>query len=208
MKKYTWFILSLGITLIACSPSESDKQSDKQSTQSAIDSTEQKTRPPTPSIQDNEKSDIIQIAEANQIYTVEEMQKKEKDWAQRLENARTDADTLKVFHEQIAHFREREKALAAKQLKSEKGQAIQQQMLQNFRNIQTSLEKMTKVDFNTPNGEMVVKQFQQESQQHAQDAVKIMQTWTAFAQEHGFDIRKEHQAIYKQKMQELQAPLQ
>lgn len=204
MKKYTWFILSLGIALIACSPSESDKQS----TQSAIDNTEQKTRPQTPSIQDNEKSDIIQIAEANQIYTVEEMQKKEKDWAQRLENARTDADTLKVFHEQITHFREREKALAAKQLKSEKGQAIQQQMLQNFRNIQTSLEKMTKVDFNTPNGEMVVKQFQQESQQHAQDAVKIMQTWTAFAQEHGFDIRKEHQAIYKQKMQELQAPLQ
>lgn len=200
MKKYTWFILSLGIALAACSPS------DKQSTQSAIDSTEQKTRPQTTSIKDDEKSDIIQIMKANQIYNVEEMQKKEKDWAQRTANARTDADVLKVVHEQIAHFSEREKALAAKQLKSERGQAIQQQMLQNFRNIQTSLEKLTKVDFNTPNGEIVAQQFQQESQQHAQDAVKIMQIWTAFTQEHGFDIRKEHKAIYEQKMQELQTP--
>lgn len=202
MKKYTWFILSLGIALAACSPS------DKQSTQSAIDSTEQKTRPQTTSIKDDEKSDIMQIMKANQIYNVEEMQKKEKDWAQRTANARTDADVLKVVHEQIAHFSEREKALAAKQLKSERGQAIQQQMLQNFRNIQTSLEKLTKVDFNTPNGEIVAQQFQQESQQHAQDAVKIIQTWTAFAQEHGFDIRKEHQAIYEQKLKELQTPLQ
>lgn len=200
MKKFTWLILSLSITLAACSPS------DKQSTQSTTDSISQKASTKNNEKQYNEKWDIIQIAMTNQRFPVEEMLKKEKDWQERMANAQTNADVLKVFHEQIAHFRERENVLAAKQMKSERGKAIQQQMLQNFRDIQNVLEKIVKLDFNDPNSEIVLQQLQQEIQQYSKDTVQIMQTWVVFAKEHHFDIQKEHKELFEQKMQELQKP--
>lgn len=204
MQKSTWFILFCTAILTACSPSDSNTQN----TDSTLEKVVEKAIPEAKLNEYKEKWDIIEISKASQIYSIAETEQKEKEWNQRMAAAQSVAEQQQVFREQAAHFRERENALAAKQMKSEKGKIIQQAMLNNLRNIRMILEKIAVVDLNSAQGKVIINEFEQKMPHYAQDAIQALQDYHAFARTHGFDLSQENKEKLDKKLQELKEILQ
>ncbi len=192
MKKFTWLILSLSITLAACSPS--DKQANTQQSPVAASSIDMNQKA---------KSDVAKIYAAWEQADLQNLENRKTQWHKQLDNAKTNADIKAVFTEQVNFYRNAERILQSLKMESEQGKKVHQQILHGFSGVRGVLEEVEKVNFEQSAGVNKMKALTPKLEQSSLEVMQGMLALIEMMKANGIKPNRDDEALFRQQLNDF-----
>ena len=155
----------------------------------------------------HEKVDSQKIRLALKKAGFDQGRKKEAEWNQRLEVAKTDADLKSVLNEQLDFYRRGQQALAKIEMNSEQGRTIRRHLLNGFAGTVPILEAVQPVDLTSAEGEVIMNEAMPKIHQYGQEIGLGLKLWMDMLKASDQPLDADAEKIFQEKMKEVEAKL-
>ena len=155
----------------------------------------------------HEKVDSQKIRLALKKAGFDQGRKKEAEWNQRLEVAKTDADLKSVLNEQLDFYRRGQQALAKIEMNSEQGRTIRRHLLNGFAGTVPILEAVQPVDLTSAEGEVIMNEAMPKIHQYGQEIGLGLKLWMDMLKASDQPLDADAEKAFQEKMKEVEAKL-
>lgn len=155
----------------------------------------------------HEKVDSQKIRLALKKAGFNQGRKKEAEWNQRLEVAKTDADLKSVLNEQLDFYRRGQQALAKIEMNSEQGRIIRRHLLNGFAGTVPILEAVQPVDLTSEEGEVIMNEAMPKIHQYGQEIGLGLKLWMDMLKASDQPLDADTEKAFQEKMKEVEAKL-
>ena len=155
----------------------------------------------------HEKVDSQKIRLALKKAGFDQGRKKEAEWNQRLEVAKTDADLKSVLNEQLDFYRRGQQALAKIEMNSEQGRTIRRHLLNGFAGTVPILEAVQPVDLTSAEGEVIMNEAMPKIHQYGQEIGLGLKLWMDMLKASDQPLDADTEKAFQEKMKEVEAKL-